>query len=276
MANETQELVTILEQNAEKLRLQWIRLMNETRLLAALSPKEIEEQSKAIYDACVQCLKTGEYSAAEKYAQSMAKRAVLSAMTVDQIIAGLLILRDVYGKFIFDLYHDKPQKWESTTGVYEPVARRILNIAALAFVNEKEAVIKQQEAVMRLSTPVVETWEGIVTLPVIGTLDSARARQLTETILNYIGQAKAHIVVVDISGIAAIDTKAASHILRTMQAVRLMGSDVIITGIRPDVATTLVALGVDMTSIQTRSSLREGLEYAYSVLGLKVTKIEKP
>jgi rsbT co-antagonist protein RsbR len=246
--------------------------MNETRLLAALSPKEIEEQSKVIYDTCVECLKTGSYGPAERYAENMAKRAVLAAMTVDQIIAGLLILRDVYGKFIFESYHDAPTKWQTASSVYEPVARKILNIVALAFVNEREAVIKAQEAAMRLSTPVVETWEGIVTLPVIGTLDSARAKQLTETILNYIGQSKARMVVVDISGIAAIDTKAASHILRTLQAVRLMGSDVIITGIRPDVATTLVALGIDLSSIQTRSTLREGLEYAYSALGLKVTK----
>jgi len=267
------ELSSRLEQNADEVRSQWIKEMQQVGLLAALSPKEIEEQSKAIYDACVLCLKTGSYEGAERYAANMAKKGVLEAMTVDQIIAGLLILRDVYGGFIFQWYHKDPAKWHATIEIYQPVARKILNIVATSFVAERESVIKQQQkAIMKLSTPLVEVWEGIVMLPLIGTLDSARARQLTESVLNYIAQAKAGTVVVDISGIAAVDTKAASHILRSIQAIKLMGSDAIITGIRPDVATTLVTLGVDLSGIVTRSTLREGLEYAYAKLGLKMTK----
>ena len=99
------------------------------------------------------------------------------------------------------------------------------------------------------------------------------AKQITESILEHIAQTKVEIVILSIGGIAAIDTKAASHILRTAQAVKLMGSEFVITGIRPDVATTLVSLGVDMSGIVTRATLHEGLEYSFAKLGWKVTKI---
>jgi rsbT co-antagonist protein RsbR len=130
---------------------------------------------------------------------------------------------------------------------------------------------ERDEAIRKLSTPLVETWEGIVMLPMVGVLDSSRAKQLTESILKCIARGKVRVVIMDVSGIAAIDTKTANHILRTVQAVRLMGSDMIITGIRPDVAVTLATLGIDLSNVVTRGTLREGLEFAFARLGLKVS-----
>jgi anti-anti-sigma factor len=135
-----------------------------------------------------------------------------------------------------------------------------------------EELKDRDEMIRRLSTPLVQVSESIVMLPLIGILDSARARQFTESVLECIARNKTEIVVMDISGIAAIDTKVANHILRTIQAVRLMGSEMIITGVRPDVAVTLVGLGVELPGIVTRGTLREGLEYAYDKLGFRLTK----
>ena len=132
---------------------------------------------------------------------------------------------------------------------------------------------ERDEMIRRISTPVIDVWEGIVMLPVVGILDSARAKQLTEAVLERISEQKTELVVIlSIGGIAAIDTKTANHILRTVHAIKLMGSEMIITGIRPDVATTLVSLGIDLTGIVTRSTMREGLEYAFDKLGVKMTK----
>jgi len=269
----TEELSALLERNADDIRLQWVKEMQQTGLLSSLSPREIDEQSRAIYDACVLCLKSGSYEGAERYAANMARKGVLEAMTVDQIIAGLLILRDVYGRFIFEWYKKNPTKCNAILTIYEPVARKILNIVALAFVAEREATIKEQQKVLAFSTPIVEVGEGIVALPLVGTLDSARAKQVTEAILEYIAKAQTDVVLVDISGIAAIDTKTANYIIRAMQAVKLMGSDVVITGIRPDVASTLVTIGIDLTGIVTRSTVREGLVYANEKLGRKITSV---
>jgi len=131
---------------------------------------------------------------------------------------------------------------------------------------------EREEMIRKLSTPIVEVEKGIAMLPMVGILDTARAKQLTESILEHIAKEKIDMIVMDVTGISTIDTQVANHILRTVQAVRLMGSDIIVTGIRPDVAATLVALGVDLSAIVTCGTLREGLEYAYVKLGLRLTK----
>jgi len=146
-------------------------------------------------------------------------------------------------------------------------------LEAITDLTEQEAILERDEAIRKMSTPLVDTWENIVLIPLIGILDTTRARQITESILERIAKEKSQIIVIlSIGGIATIDTKAANHILKTVHAVKLMGSEMIITGVRPDVAATLVTLGIDLTGIVTRSHLREGLEYAFDKLGWKVTK----
>jgi rsbT co-antagonist protein RsbR len=121
-------------------------------------------------------------------------------------------------------------------------------------------------------TPLVEVWQGIMMVPVIGILDSARAKQITESILEHISRVKTEMIIISIGGITAMDTKIANHIIRTIQAIKLMGAEAIITGIRTDVAVTLVGLGIDVSDIVTFSSMHEGLEYAFKKLGWKVEK----
>jgi rsbT co-antagonist protein RsbR len=138
---------------------------------------------------------------------------------------------------------------------------------------DAEKSAKKDEMQGEIPTPVVELWEGITMLPVVGVLDSARAKHITESILEHIAQTKVDIVILSIGGIAAVDTKVASHILRTAQAIKLMGTEFVITGIRPDVATALVGLGVDLSGVVTRATLHEGLDYSFAKLGWKVTRV---
>jgi len=121
-------------------------------------------------------------------------------------------------------------------------------------------------------TPIVEVWEGIIMVPVIGILDSARTKQITESILGHIARVKTEVAIISIGGISVVDTKTANHLIRTVHAAKLMGTEAIITGIRPDVATTLVNLGVDLSGIMTFSTMHEGLECAFKKLGWKVEK----
>jgi len=145
-------------------------------------------------------------------------------------------------------------------------------VEAITDLSELKSLRERDEVIRKLSSPIVDVWEGIIMLPLIGVLDTARAKHVTDSILNHIARFATSVVLLDISGITAIDTKTAGHILRAVQAVGLMGSEVVITGIRPDVAVTLATLGMDLSGIVTRSSLREGLEYSYSKLALKVVK----
>ncbi len=268
-----EELSGLLEDNATELKKQWVKEMTEMGLLEKLSPLEIEQQSTAIYDTCVLTIKTGMYEAAKKYAREMAKKGVLEAMTVDQIIMGMLKLRDVYGRFIFYKYQKDVEKLYKVLGVYEPVANRILNIVALSFVEERERVIKeQQQAMLTLSTPVLQIRDQILVLPLIGTIDSARAAQIVEQLLNSIVDTQASVVIIDITGVPIIDTAVANHLIKTIQAAKMLGADTIITGISPANAQTLVTLGVDLSMMTTRGSLRSGVKLADEMLKLVVVE----
>ena len=136
---------------------------------------------------------------------------------------------------------------------YEPAANRIANTVAINFVQERERVIRQQqEAIRELSTPVLQVRERLLILPIIGVLDGQRARQLTEQLLRGIRTNRANVVVIDITGVPAIDSTVANHLVQTVDASRLMGASVIITGLSPEIAQTLVTLGVDLGEGQRR------------------------
>ncbi len=129
-----------------------------------------------------------------------------------------------------------------------------------------------EEPASKIPTPIMDVWEGIVMIPVVGILDSSRAKNLTESLLEYVARKRVDIVILSIEGIVAVDTETANHILRTIRAVKLMGSEVIMTGMRPDVAASLVSLGVDLSGVVTRSILHQGLEYSFSKLGWKISR----
>lgn len=268
-----EELSGLLEDNATELKKQWVKEMTDMGLLEKLTLIEIEQQSTAIYDTCVLTLKTGMYEAAKKYAREMAKKGVLEAMTVDQIIMGFLKLRDVYGRFIFFKYQKNVEKLYKVLDVYEPVANRILSIVALAFVEEREMKItEQQQAMLSLSTPVLQIRDQILVLPLIGTIDSARAAQIVEQLLNSIVDTQASVVILDITGVPVIDTAVANHLIKTIQAARMLGAKTIITGISPVNAQTLVTLGVDLSMMTTIGSLRSGVKLADEMLKLVVVE----
>jgi PAS domain S-box-containing protein len=127
-----------------------------------------------------------------------------------------------------------------------------------------------QELLEMAAVPVVQVWEGIVLAPLIGTLDSQRTQQLMERVLNRVTETNSPIALLDITGVPSIDTQTAQHLIETTAAVRLLGADVILTGVRPAIAQTLVHLGVDLSNVTTRSSLAAGLRTALKMLNLKM------
>ncbi len=141
---------------------------------------------------------------------------------------------------------------------------------ALAQKAASEALSRRAQEILDISTPVVQVWEGVILAPIIGTLDSQRTQQLTEKILNGIVETRSMVALIDITGVPAVDTQTARHLIESITAVRLLGADVILTGIRPAIAQTLVHLGIDLSGVTTRSSLATGLRSAMERLGLRV------
>jgi rsbT co-antagonist protein RsbR len=129
---------------------------------------------------------------------------------------------------------------------------------------------QQQEAIRELSTPVLQIRDRMLLLPIIGVIDTHRARMITEGLLNAVRDNRAKVVVMDVTGVATVDSRVAHHILQTVAAARLMGAAVIVTGITSDVAQSLVALGIDLGELNTVGDLQGGLEEAERMLGLRV------
>lgn len=126
----------------------------------------------------------------------------------------------------------------------------------------EELIDKQGAAILELSTPTLEVWSGVLVLPLIGTVDTARGQQITENLLEAIVAQQAAIAIIDVTGVPVFDTSVANHLLKTIQAARMLGADVALTGLSPHNAETLVTLGVDLGDIVTKSSLRSGLQWA--------------
>jgi rsbT co-antagonist protein RsbR len=139
-----------------------------------------------------------------------------------------------------------------------------------------QVIIRQQEEMLELSTPVVTLWDGIVALPLIGTLDSARTQVVMESLLQAIVQTNTRIAIIDITGVPTVDTLVAQHLLKTITAARLMGAECILSGIRPQIAQTIVHLGINLEDIITKSKLSDAFRLALERSGRKVVRVDRP
>jgi rsbT co-antagonist protein RsbR len=134
-----------------------------------------------------------------------------------------------------------------------------------------DTLARHQAAIRELSTPVIRVYHRVLMLPLIGTIDSHRAEQIMEMLLVRVVEEQARVVLIDIAGVAVVDTRVADYLLKTTEAVRLLGAETILTGISPQVARTIVQLGVDISAMQTRSRLADGIEVALTMVGRQIT-----
>ncbi len=137
----------------------------------------------------------------------------------------------------------------------------------------EEVILRQTDEIAEISTPVIRVWNGILALPIIGTLDSARTQVVMENLLQEIVETGSSIAILDISGVPAVDSLVAQHLIKTVSATRLMGAECIISGIRPEIAQTVVHLGIDLSNIITKATLASALAHAFKVMRLEVRKI---
>ena len=140
----------------------------------------------------------------------------------------------------------------------------------------EEVIIRQTDEISEISTPVIRVWEGILALPIIGTLDSARTQVVMENLLEAIVETGSSIAILDISGVPAVDSLVAQHLMKTVAATRLMGAECVISGIRPEIAQTIVHLGIDLSNIITKASLAHALRFSFQSLKLEVKKVQTP
>lgn len=271
------ELVAHLRQNRTQLREEWARRITEAQLLTAMTKEEVFAEATSVYDNYVEALETGTFEALQAYARNLSERIIPRGVETHEVVGIVLLLRDVLARSLFAKYRGDFEKLNRILDAYEPAANRIANTVAVGFVQERERVIRQQqEAIRELSTPVLQVRERLLILPIIGVIDPQRARQLTEQLLRGIRFNRAKVVVIDITGVAAMDATVANHLVQTVEASRLLGATVIVTGLSPEIAQTIVNIGVDLGKMNTVGDLQGGIEQAERLLGYKVVPEPQP
>ena len=264
------ELVALLRDQRTVLREEWVRRITDAGLLKVMSPEEIFAEVTTVYDNYVDVLETGSVETLQAYARDLSERIIPRGVETDEVLGIVLLLRDVLARSLFVNYQQNTDMLNKILDAYEPAANRIAVTVGVSFVEERERVIReQQEAIRDLSTPVLQVRDRLLILPIIGMLDAQRARQLTEQLLGAIQSSRAKVVVIDITGVAAIDLTVANHIVQTVEAARLMGASAVITGLSSKIAQTLVDLGVDLSMMNTVGDLQGGLEEAERLMGLR-------
>ncbi|WP_067666351.1 STAS domain-containing protein [Nocardia miyunensis] len=268
------QLVEHLRQNRTELREEWARRIGVAALLTAMTPEEVFSEATSIYDNYVEALQTGSVEALQAYARDLSERIIPRGVETEEVIGIVLLLRDVLARSLFEKYQSDFDLLKRVLDAYEPAANRIANTVAISFVQERERVIRQQqEAIRELSTPVLQVREQLLILPIIGVLDSQRARQLTEQLLRAIRANRAKVVVIDITGVPMIDSTVANHLVQTVDASGLMGANVILTGLSSEIALALVTIGLDLTKMNAVGDLQGGIETAERLLGYEISRL---
>jgi len=268
------ETVDHLRRNRAQLREEWAMRITESRLLLAMTREEIFAEATSVFDNYVEVLETGSVEALQAYARDLSERIIKRGVDTPEVVGIVLLLRDVLARSLFEKYEDNFEVLNKVLDAYEPAANRIATTVAVGFVQERERIIRQQQqAIREVSTPVLQVRERLLILPIIGIVDSERARQLTEQLLRGVRSNRARVVVMDITGVPSMDATVANHLVQTVEAARLLGATVIVTGLSPEIAQTLVTIGVDLTKMNTVGDLQGGIEEAEILLGYRVTSV---
>lgn len=279
------EAVKVLQRKRKAVLEQWMRnqLSDEGLREDLMSNEDLRIQSEELLDGLINSLSENNLTETES----------LDFEKVNDILAGISISRAKQGyspretgTYIFSLKEAILSVLQQEIKDIEVLYDQSMKINKLmdsfgmttfeTFIKGREEVIlRQTDEIAEISTPVIRVWDGVVALPIIGTLDSSRTQVVMENLLQEIVDTGSSIAILDISGVPAVDSLVAQHLIKTVSATRLMGAECIISGIRPEIAQTVVHLGIDLSNIVTKSTLASALKTAFVMMQLDVVKKQK-
>ncbi|MFF8966144.1 STAS domain-containing protein [Streptomyces globisporus] len=263
--------VELLSTDREKITSEWIDGVSGS-LQGRLSKAEVDRELRELYDALVEGLRAGgEVTRGESFSEVRALLTELSrnrarqGFTPSETAISVLALKQALEPAL------RNESAEETTA-YLRLARALDDLALYTvevYTRTREEIISSQAAqLMELSTPVVKLWDGVIAVPLVGTLDSARTQVVMEKLLQALVDTGSEQAIIDITGVPAVDTQVAQHLLKTVVAARLMGAECTVSGIRPQIAQTIVALGIEFGDIVTKATLADALQHALRKSGV--------
>ena len=249
-----------------------------------MSNEELREQSNELLDALLKVINEKNLSDVQS-PEFESVHEILSGISISRARQGfspretgiyVFSLKDALLKSIKSEMRDDLENLLEVTFQVNKLLDSLGIVTFETFIKGREEVIlRQTDEITEISTPVIRVWDGILALPIIGTLDSARTQVVMENLLQEIVVSGSTIAILDISGVPAVDSLVAQHLIKTVAATRLMGAECIISGIRPEIAQTVVHLGIDLSNIVTKATLFSALKHAFSMLRLDVKRIQK-
>ena len=248
-----------------------------------MSNDELREQSGEVLDALLQSIADNDLTNFNSDAFNVVYE-ILSGISISRARQGFspretgVFVFSLKDAIIKSLITELKNDHESLVEALVTMNRLLDNLGIVTFETfikgREEVILRQTDEISEISTPVIKVWDGILALPIIGTLDSARTQVVMESLLQNIVDTGSTITILDISGVPAVDSLVAQHIIKTVAATRLMGAECIISGIRPEIAQTVVHLGIDLSNIVTKATLASALKYAFAMLRLDVKRIQ--
>lgn len=262
----------------------WIKFQTEDDSLTEdlISREDLITESKQLLDAILEAMKSDNYTDIEtdEFEEVIEKLSEISMLRAHQGYSPretgtfVLTLKEAFIDTFKKIYKDDIETFYNELVKINKLIDKLSIITFETYINGiEEVILRQREEIGEVSTPVIKVWDGILALPIIGTLDSARTQEVMENLLNEIVNTGSNIAILDISGVPAVDSLVAQHLLKTVSATRLMGAECIISGIKPEIAQTMVHLGINLEDIVTKATLANALDYAFKHSKLKVTKI---
>lgn len=282
----TADISKLLQKRKKQILEDWIKFQLADAGLREdlMSNEELREQSSELLDALVKTINNNNLNDIQSD-EFEGVHEILSGISISRARQGfspketgvyVFSLKDALLKNLLGELKDDPASMIDTITRINKLMDSLGVVTFETFIKGREEVIlRQTDEITEISTPVIQVWEGILALPIIGTLDSARTQVVMENLLQEIVESGSTIAILDISGVPAVDSLVAQHLIKTVAATRLMGAECIISGIRPEIAQTVVHLGIDLSNIVTKSTLASALKYSFSLLKLDVRKIQK-
>ncbi|AHH97941.1 STAS domain-containing protein [Kutzneria viridogrisea] len=275
-AGDTDSLAVLLSKDADVLIARWVALTSAP-LRGKVSEAELTRECRELFDTLVAAVSTGSRDFQDPAFVEV--RAALEELSRNRARLGFTPSETVVGVFALKraMLETSGQR-TGDTGLREVIEfTLLLDTLGLwtfeCYARAREEVIAQQaEQLLELTTPVVRLWDGVLAVPLVGTLDSARTQVVMEKLLEALVETGAEQAIVDITGVLAVDTQVAQHLLKTVMAARLMGAECTISGIRPQIAQTIVELGIEFGDITTKASLADALLYAMRRSGVDVVR----
>jgi rsbT co-antagonist protein RsbR len=278
------KLPDIIKKHQESIRTEWLKQMaGSTRRADLISDSEVNEQAGELLDSLMEGTKSGDsdiegaaWTSSRSLMQSISATRARQGFTPSETATFVMSLKQP----LFAAIRGELSK--NTNEMFDEIwnANLVLDKLALftfeTFTTTREELIsRQQQELLELSTPVVKLWDGILALPIIGTLDSARTQVVMESLLQAIVQTNSRFAIVDITGVPTVDTLVAQHLLKTITAARLMGAECIISGVRPQIAQTIVHLGIDLSDVITKARLSDAFALVLQRSGRSVVRNSK-